>query len=446
MAKKEKELVIHNIKIARAVERLKESNISKRNKEDILAFKDDGLRNGYSDHRAIKYVQVLPVMAEKLNKDFRDCEREDYEKVVDWIAQNKQFEGWTKQTYSAVLKKFVWWLENQKIREENIKVKEYNKAHPSKKKPEEDEYLPGDYPKKIKWLKTTFFKNKKDGYKGTELPKELISEEDAIKLTEGAQNPRDKAIIAILYEAGPRAGELLGLRIRDVELPNKSGGSSHLVLKGKTGERTIWVYWCVPYIREWLNKHPFRDNASAPLWLSLGGHNRTLTEEKNLSYPYLNKLLREAAIRAKIKKPVNPHIFRHSSATRNAKVMSQAQLNDYYGWSMSSTMAAVYLHRAGLNTEGALKKAYGLEKQEEEFANSKLKPQICVNCKEENTPEAKYCNKCGTPLSVAQALDRDEKVKLAGELIYRLTTQGGKPGEIKAALEELLEKNPKSSK
>lgn len=65
-----------------------------------------------------------------------------------------------------------------------------------------------------KWVSTRLWHFMKG--KMVERGKEAINPEGAI----AAENPRDKALISVLYESGCRIGEILSLKIRNVEFDN----------------------------------------------------------------------------------------------------------------------------------------------------------------------------------------------------------------------------------
>ena len=116
------------------------------------------------------------------------------------------------------------------------------------------------YPKQIAWIKTTVNKNRKF------LPEDILNEEDIAKLLDAAPNPRDRAVIALLFDSGMRAGELISLRRKDVELEGKTG---HVTVMGKTGARRIPILFSVPFIGQWLDMKK-ELSGSAPLWVSIG--------------------------------------------------------------------------------------------------------------------------------------------------------------------------------
>ena len=66
-----------------------------------------------------------------------------------------------------------------------------------------------------------------------------------------------------------RVGELLGLRIGDVERTDYSGFRLRLPM-GKTGKRTVPLFEAaIPPLSQWLHDHPRASDPGAPLWCGL---------------------------------------------------------------------------------------------------------------------------------------------------------------------------------
>ena len=86
-------------------------------------------------------------------------------------------------------------------------------------------------------------------------------------MVEAASGPRDRAIVAVLYESAARLGEFLGLRIGSVE---RAGPGLKIHVDGKTGKRPIMLVNAVPLLAAWMGYHPLMDRADAPLWISTG--------------------------------------------------------------------------------------------------------------------------------------------------------------------------------
>jgi len=142
---------------------------------------------------------------------------------------------------------------------------------------------------------------------------DLLTEEEVKKMIDFARSVQERAFIATLYESGCRLGEIIYMRINQFKFDNYG---AQLFVTGKTGPRRIRVVSCVPYIAEWLNKHPFRNDPNAYLWI-----NRRL---KPHLYSRIRAILYLTAKKAGIKKRVNPHNFRHSRATYLANYLTEA--------------------------------------------------------------------------------------------------------------------------
>ncbi|MEM2756817.1 MAG: hypothetical protein QXM89_05605, partial [Candidatus Bathyarchaeia archaeon] len=110
----------------------------------------------------------------------------------------------------------------------------------------------------------------------------------------------------------------------------------------------------------------------------------------------LKKILVECAQRAGIKKKVYPHLFRHSRATELAKKMTEAEMCQFFGWTLASKMPAVYVHLSGRDLDKAVLKASGLKITEEMEKAENLV--VCQFCKKVYTSDVDFCKTCGRPL------------------------------------------------
>jgi integrase/recombinase XerD len=355
--------------------------ISKRNKQLIFEFCDQGSLRGLSKARILFYLNRFWNLARYVNKDFNRLNRKDIEELVGKV-QNNGFSPQTVSDHLVVVKKFWKWLEG------------------------DDE----EYPDKVKWIKPK--RHLKNGR--TKLPEQLLTREDIDKLLRAANNPRDKALISVLYESGCRIGELLTLRIQDVQLDQDG---AILNVNGKTGPRRVRIIHSTPQLSNWLDHHPLRQDQAAHLWVSLGTRNHF----KPLGHESTYKMLRETAQQAQIGKKCNPHLFRHSRATFLAKHLTEAQMKEYLGWTQSSEMAAVYVHLSGRDADSALLKLAGRKVSETEKESERDRQAItCSICKHENAPEMRRCTNCGRPLDLKTALEDDKREH---ELLNMLTPE-----------------------
>jgi len=202
-----------------------------------------------------------------------------------------------------------------------------------------------------------------------------------------------------LYEGGFRIGELGGLRKKDISF-DKYGAIA--LVTGKTGPRRVRLIWSMPYVAQWLEAHPKQEDRNAPLWTKLDG------TPGALDYAAMRMQLQKIAKRAGIEKKVNPHNFRHSRSTHLASKLTESQMEEYLGWVQGSKMPSVYVHMSGRDLDRDLLKMYGLETEEEK--EEELKTLQCPHCRTLNTTGARICMNCRKPLTVEEAMAREEEV------------------------------------
>lgn len=172
-------------------------------------------------------------------------------------------------------------------------------------------------------------------------PGEMRSMEDA------AVSERDKLIIALLASTGLRLGEMLGLRTDDVvKNRNGRGNETYLHVKGKgSRERMVPVE---SRLAERLLRYSRRPQAqearSERIFLTDRRSARTGGYEP-LSQRAVQQMLHYAADRARIRKRVYAHLFRHSYATKalNAGVPIK-HIQENLGHADLSMLTNVYSH------------------------------------------------------------------------------------------------------
>lgn len=226
--------------------------------------------------------------------------------------------------------------------------------------------------------------------KGSKLPEDILTKEEVLEIIDHTGCLRDKALFGLLYESGCRVGEILSMKVKNVEfLPN--GGTSVTFPSGKTGARRVLIFNFSSYLRQWLDVHPLKDEPDAPLWPT---EDYRHTQISDIS---LRCALIKIVSRTSIKKRVWLHGFRHSRATHLSEYMTEQQMKVYLGWTAGSDMPAIYCHLSGRDVDQAVKAMYGIE--DSETIIDPMKPGTCARCGEMNAPGANYCFKCGLPLT-----------------------------------------------
>jgi site-specific recombinase XerD/ribosomal protein L40E len=326
----------------------------------------------------VKYIYTLGKLSQMLNKNFSNANKSDITKLCSKI-NNSDFKEWTKHDYMVTIKRFYKWL------------REYEGQDLDRRQ----------YPYEVKWIRINMKKSRK------KLPNELLNIEDVKKIAEHTNNLRDRCLILLLYESGARIGELLNVKIKDVE-SDKYGALVNLF--GKTGARKIRIIATAPAISNWLLEHPKKEDKNSYLFCGLWGKNRG----GELYYRHVNKLLKESGEKAGIKKPLNPHHFRHSRATELAKKLTEAQLCQYMGWVQGSQEASTYVHLSGRDMDKAMLELHGfVEKEKEE---SKFKIIICPRCGIKNDPAANFCSQCSLGLDEKTMIEYDKNKDIATKI------------------------------
>lgn len=289
-----------------------------RNKELILEFVDHCFICGLGEHRVLKYISTLKCIALAIEKDLDMVTIPELKRYVSTLERSDKSE-WTKHDYKVTIRKFYKWYYN------------------------EDSEL-------TNWIKTTVKRTRQKA------PEDILIEAEIQALIDNSTNNRDKALIALLWDIGARIGEIGNLRIKDL-IFDEIGLTVHV--NGKTGFRRVRAVWSIEYLNVWLNEHPERDNPNAPLWFKFG------TEElETLRYGAIRRRLVKISEKAGIKKKIHPHLFRHSRATFMANYLTEAQMNQYFGWIQGSDMPFVYVHLSGRDIDDAVLKANGMHQKE----------------------------------------------------------------------------------
>ena len=353
---------------------------------------DMKVKDGLSDHRTMFYLDKLRPMASFLGEKFPDPSEDDLKLMIDAFAR-KGISPRSVEDYKQTIKKFYsWYLSSQK------------------------------YKKACGWVK---IRNNVDRLKKSE---EMITEEEINRLVEACRNLRDKALVTLAYDSGCRIGELLTLRIKDLELDDRG---MMVRVSGKTGERTVYVIGdSIAYLREWRKVHPHGSNGDSFLFVDL------VTGEP-MNYDAARIGISKAVKRAGIKKRVHLHLFRHSYATRYSEVLSESVLKAQMGWTGSSRMAQKYVHLSAQQQKNAVLTANGYEPEVKTIKQAALI--TCNRCGEKNPSTSEYCIKCWFPLSTKAALVlRERQEKIEKELVEK--------NAISAEVQKILSQIPETEK
>lgn len=367
---KERELDLNNEKF------LNSEEVTEKNKRAVQKFCDKCFAEGLSDSRVGKYISNFHTVFKIAGKNFDllSAEQEDIEAAVAKIERSDYAEA-TKADFKLAIKKFYKTIEGNGT----------------------------EYPEKVAFIDTTRDKRKQ------EMP-DILDKDEIDSILQACKNDRDRAMYKVLYEGGLRAGELMALRIRDVEFVNSG---VRLNVRGKTGNRKILVVESERYLRSWLNKHPFPNRRNAPLWMKIrptGGD--ASVEEMTLSYDYMRINLKRKATDAGVRpvtkdsgkesSEIYPHLLRHSRATHLATELTEAAMKEYFGWTQNSDMPQVYIHLSGRDIDKEIMQHYGIEEED------KVEKKECPRCSKTYKGRDSFCPRCGSPFSMKAASKAEE--------------------------------------
>ncbi len=350
------------------------------NRGAIVRFAEYCQAEGLKAPTIAKHITALRKLSKRLGKGFRDATKDDMVRAVADIERSALSDD-TKRNEKISIKRFYRWL-----------------------------YGDGDLPDVVSWIRARRRRRRIP-------PEQLLTEEEVKRMAEAALNQRDRAFVLALYETGARIGELLSLTIGKVRF-DQYGAVLHV--DGKTGPRRVRIIFSAPSLSEWLNHHPRKGDAHAPLWTSFAKAGTT----EPLQYYACCKMLRELALRAGVRKRVNPHSFRHARASKLANSLTEAQMKEYLGWTQDSGMASVYVHLSGRDIDDALLRLGGAPGKEAQREEPVLRIRKCARCDLDNAPASRFCSKCGCALDLRTAMELQAQERRTDEVMDRLFEDG----------------------
>jgi integrase/recombinase XerC len=156
---------------------------------------------------------------------------------------------------------------------------------------------------------------------------------------------RDRAALELLYAAGLRASELVGLDLDDVDLSRRlarvsgKGGKERVVPFGREAEKALRVY--LPDRAAW-RAQPSASSGGEPLFVNQRGG--------RLSDRSLRRILNAAVLRIAMAQHLHPHSLRHAFATHLLEAgMDLRAIQELLGHaSLSTTQRYTHLDLAHL--------------------------------------------------------------------------------------------------
>jgi len=241
----------------------------------------------------------------------------------------------TCKTYVSLFKKFLYAHKNIAINEiDEILINEYlqnlAKNNASKSLLNQTINAIKFYFEVVLEMPNRFYKINRPR-KSVSLPK-VISKDNVFEIIKNCTNTKHKAMLALLYSSGIRRSELLNLKIEDIDSKRML-----IFIKDSKGNKDRYVplsKFALMYLRkyyiEWKPK----------LYLFEG------QTKDQYSASSLNKLIKTAAKKAKIKQVVSAHTFRHSFATHLLEEGTDLRMIQAILGHGSSKTTEIYTHVA----------------------------------------------------------------------------------------------------
>lgn len=245
----------------------------------------------------------------------------------------------------------------------------------------------GQYPPEVAWIKMK------------RLPlspitaEDLIPFEEAVGISEFALNLRDKFLVQGKVDAGCRIGEILTMKIGEVQF-NDAGAVGYS--DGKTGYKPLIFTWSAKTLAQWLNIHPFRHDKEAPVFC-------LIEREKpmQMSYAAAYRAFKKCVEKSGVSKRVWFHLLKHVSCTEDSKRgMPDSYRKFKHHWSPNSKMTAVYEHLSQTDIPtiqaDTWKRFMGVELQGQQTTQTAISlTKKCKRCDFENLHDSAFCNRCG---------------------------------------------------
>ena len=365
---------IYNVKgnIESIKKRLKNSTLPENVKDKIFEFVDvlrEG--SGIKEHRQYFYYERLIILSEVLGERILNPSKQDVIKAIAELRdrttiRHASYSPSTISDFKKVLKKFVKYSNDGEL------PKFWNDIHSEKIK---SRYSAAD---------------------------QMISYDELQSLLNACKNQRDKALVSLLWDSGIRASELLQLKVKDFQ---KSSDGLYAVLNIQQGSKTykqrtviltgdsvVLVPQYIEFLKDFL-KDKFSDDGF--LFIGIGKEK----PGENLTYDDLRMIIQKVRMRSGIQKPISPHLFRHTCATRMASENLPVEVfTRQMGWS-SNKMIDNYSHLNSKDQIKAILKAQGIPITDEELKKPLSKVnRRCPRCHVVNTGSARFCSNCGSPM------------------------------------------------
>jgi hypothetical protein len=303
--------------------------------------------NGASESHQNNCLKTMIAFSKFIGPEvtFHDIERK--EQIISFLdSKMKSSEGdpdkkWitTWNDYLGDIKYFFRWLYNQKAKYINKK-----ESH--------------DDISQLDWETPSFAKIKKrktkrlSRYSNTQ----IWDRDELLTVVKYEPSVRNKAALTLFWDLNGRNHEITILKVGSIRLRERYG-EGEIPYNTKTVGGPILLTCSFPYVREWLNKHPFKNTPEARLICNLHNGSPIKPEamwtmmkqlQKRIIRMLENNSIKDSMEREKLdylikQKKWNPYCIRHSAITFDSDFLPEYALKKKVRWSMNSKQGARYI-------------------------------------------------------------------------------------------------------
>jgi len=331
--------------------------------------------NSLKDNSTLGLIGTVIGITEEINRDLTKITRKDLQKYF----TEKQLKSTTELWYKKVLKRFYYWLSQNKDNPKYLHV--------------------------TNWINTKELSRKCTQHAQKKREDNLITPEEVRKMVSKAVLLRDKLAISFLADTGVRA-ESVGastyhkrsINVGQVEF-QKGYATIKDIEEKFDKKRNIIVTEALSYLIKYWNELPedYRKKEDNPLFMAYSNNRYG----KRWGYSGLKDMLHKVSKQA-LGRIINPHDFRHLKGTRlhlDENLSDDAKCK-LMGWT-SRRMLDRYNHtkfddakREYLEKKGIIK----IDKKKVKVEPSILKPKECLVCHHINSSTDGICEQCGNSL------------------------------------------------
>lgn len=240
---------------------------------------------------------------------------------IDYLKFQKNYSSYTLENYKKDILEFLNFLQRENLNYKDIEYSDIRFYLMFLKDEKKDNNSSIDrklsslrsfykYLANENIVKNNLFTLVKGPKKQTKLPRYfLYNELEELFLVPSKVTPlgqRDLLILEMLYATGVRVGELVAIKVKDINLTEKN-----ILILGKGNKERFVSYgdYCAEALERYLNDGYHRLNIYKSDFLFLNKNGEVLTE-RGIRY-ILDQLIKKTSIN----KNISPHMIRHSFAT-----------------------------------------------------------------------------------------------------------------------------------